>query len=80
MIFQYFPEEDMLYIQLRDGISTESEEIASNIILDYDDTNNVIGIEIEDASQRIDLSKLKISALPIVDLVFSQSRVPALAA
>ena len=76
MVFQYFSESDMLYIKLKDGVSTESEEVAPNIVMDYDAQNNVIGIEIEDASLQIDLSKLEISALPLIDLVVKQQPIP----
>jgi uncharacterized protein YuzE len=50
MQFQYFPESDMLYIKLADGISVESEEVAIGFVLDFDKAQQVIGIEIEDAS------------------------------
>ncbi len=50
MIFEYHPETDMLYIKLVEGISTESEEVAPGIVLDFDAHNRVIGVEIEDAS------------------------------
>jgi uncharacterized protein YuzE len=43
----------MLYIKLADGISTESEEVAPGIVLDFDEQNRVIGVEIEDASSLI---------------------------
>ncbi|HKA55350.1 MAG TPA: DUF2283 domain-containing protein [Candidatus Binatia bacterium] len=76
MTFRYFPETDMLYIELASGVSTESEEGAPGIVLDFDDKNRVIGIEIEDASTFIDLSKLEVSALPIVNLILTKS-VPA---
>jgi uncharacterized protein YuzE len=76
MIFQYYPDTDMLYIQLVTGVSTESEEVAPGIVLDFDERNQVIGIEIEDASTFIDLSRLELSALPIVNLVLSE-RIPA---
>ena len=69
----------MLYIRLMDGVSTESEEVAPYVVLDFDADNRVLGIEIEDASQRMDLSKLEISALPLVNLVFSQLRMAAVA-
>jgi uncharacterized protein YuzE len=69
MTFQYFPDTDMLYIELVSGVSTESEEVAPGIVLDFDEKNHVIGIEIEDASTFIDLSKLEVSALPIVNLI-----------
>lgn len=75
MIFQYYPTTDMLYIKLIDRVSTESEEVAPGIVLDFDDRNQVVGIEIEDASKFIDLSRLEVSALPLANLVFSQ-RVP----
>lgn len=76
MIFQYYPDTDMLYIKLTDGVSTESEEVTSGIVLDFDERNQVIGIEIEDASTFIDLSRLEVLALPIANLILSE-RVPA---
>jgi uncharacterized protein YuzE len=72
MVFQYFPDTDMLYIRLADGVSTESEEVATGVVLDFDEHNRVIGIEIEDASKLIDLSRLEVLALPIADLVLSE--------
>ncbi len=62
----------MLYIELVSKVSTESEEVAPGIVLDFDEDNQVIGIEIEDASRFVDLSRLEISALPIADLIFSK--------
>jgi len=73
MIFEYSPETDMLYIKLAAGVSTESEEVAPGIVLDFDERNQVIGIEIEDASAFIDLSRLDVSALPIANLTLSRT-------
>ncbi len=73
MIFQYYPDTDMLYIKLAAKVSTESEEVAPGIVLDYDEHNHVIGIEIEDASTVVDLSRLEVSALPISDLILSRN-------
>lgn len=72
MVFQYYPDTDMLYIKFADGISSESEEIAPGIVLDFDEHNRVIGVEVEDASKFIDLSRLELKALPIADLIFSE--------
>ena len=77
MIFQYYPDTDMLHIRFVHGISTESEEVAPGVVLDFDEQNRVIGVEIEDASKLIDLSRLELRALPVVDLLLSE-RVPAL--
>jgi uncharacterized protein YuzE len=57
-------------------VSAESEEVAPGIVLDYDERNQVIGIEIEDASKFIDLSRLELSALPVANLILSE-RAPA---
>ncbi|MEW5961698.1 MAG: DUF2283 domain-containing protein [Chloroflexota bacterium] len=72
MIFQYYPDNDMLYIEFVKGVSTESEEVSPGIVLDFDENNQVIGIEIEDASKFIDLSSLEVSALPLTSLVFNK--------
>jgi len=72
MAFQYYSDTDMLYIKLADGVSIESEEVATGVGLDFDDQNRVIGIEIEDASKFIDLSRLEVLALPIVNMVLSE--------
>ena len=72
MVFQYHLDTDMLYIKLADRASAESEEVAPGIVLDFDKHNQVVGIEIEDASTFIDLSRLEVLALPIVNLVLSE--------
>ena len=77
MVFQYYPETDMLYIKIVDRASEESEEAAPGIVLDFDDNNKVVGIEIEDASSFIDLTRLEVLAVPIINLVLSQRVSPS---
>ncbi|MCX6999596.1 MAG: DUF2283 domain-containing protein [Candidatus Sumerlaeota bacterium] len=72
MIFQYFSDTDMLYIKLVDAISTESEEVSPGIVLDFDEQNRVIGVEIEDASKYIDLSRLELKSLPVANVIFTE--------
>jgi uncharacterized protein YuzE len=72
MIFQYYQDTDMLYIKLAEGSSTESEEVAPGIVLDFDEQNRVIGVEIEGASKFIDLSRLELRALPITTLTLNE--------
>ncbi len=72
MVFQYFPDTDMLYIKLANKISAESEEVAPGVVIDFDADDHIVGIEIEDASKFIDLSRLEVSALPIVNLVLNK--------
>jgi uncharacterized protein YuzE len=72
MVFQYYPDTDMLYIRLADKASIESEEVAPGIVVDFDENNRAVGIEIEDASAFIDLSRLEVLALPISNLILSE--------
>ena len=78
MVFEYYAESDMLYIKLANGVSNESEEIAPGVVLDFDSNQRVIGVEIEDASQFMDLSRLELRALPIADLILRE-RIPVAA-
>jgi uncharacterized protein YuzE len=72
MIFEYFPDTDMLYIRLTDTPSAESDEIAPGVVLDFDAQNQLVGVEIEDAGQRFDLSRLELKALPLSSLSFTE--------
>ena len=72
MVFHYYPGTDMLYIKLADRASTESEEVGSGVVLDFDENNQVVGIEIEGASKFIDLTRLEVTALPLTDLIVSE--------
>ena len=71
MIFEYHPASDMLYIRLAERPSSESEEIAPGVVLDFDVENRVVGVEIEDASKVVDLSRLELRAMPVTNLIFS---------
>ncbi|MFN8425455.1 MAG: DUF2283 domain-containing protein [Anaerolineales bacterium] len=66
---------DMLYIEFATGVSVESEETSPGVVVDYDENNHAIGIEIEDASKFVDLSRLELTAMPIANLVISE-RIP----
>ncbi|MGK7956671.1 MAG: DUF2283 domain-containing protein [Crocosphaera sp.] len=65
MKFNYYPETDSLYISLSDKSSVDSQEIAPNIVLDFDEDNNLVGIDIDQASLTVDLTRLETQSLPI---------------
>ena len=65
MKLEYQAETDSLYIDLSSRPSAESLEISDGVVLDYDDSGNLVGIDIDRASQRLDLSELTFSKLPI---------------
>jgi uncharacterized protein YuzE len=64
MRLNYHPETDSLYIDLSEQASVESREISEGVVLDYDADGNLVGIDIDNASEKVDLHKLTISKLP----------------
>jgi uncharacterized protein YuzE len=64
MKLNYFPDTDSLYIDLSEQQSVESREISQGVILDYDAQGNLVGIDIDNASNKVDLKRLILSKLP----------------
>jgi len=53
MKIKYDKQTDILYIQLNNNAVSESGEDNKGVILDYDNDNNVVGIEILNASLKL---------------------------
>ncbi len=64
MKLNYFPETDSLYIDLAERPSVRSREISDGIVLDYDSNDNLVGIDIDNASGKVDLKRLLLSKMP----------------
>jgi uncharacterized protein YuzE len=64
MKLNYYPETDSLYIELSDKPSVESKEASEGIVLDYDAKGNLVGIDIDNASKKLDLKILILTKLP----------------
>jgi len=64
MKLNYYPDTDSLYIDLAEKPSAESREVSEGIVLDYDSAGNLVGIDIDNASKKLDLKKLVLSKLP----------------
>ena len=65
MRFQYYPETDSLYIDLAERPSVDSREVAPGIVLDFDESGRLVGIDIDQASTVVDWSRLELGSLPI---------------
>jgi uncharacterized protein YuzE len=65
MKLHYYPETDSLYIDLKDKPGADSREVVEGLVLDFDEAGNVVGIDIDHASQKLDLQTLEAIALPI---------------
>ncbi|MPZ13499.1 MAG: DUF2283 domain-containing protein [Chloroflexi bacterium] len=64
MKVNYFPDTDSLYIDLSERPSAESREISDGVVLDYDHAGNLVGIDIDNASTKVQLDTLVVSKLP----------------
>jgi uncharacterized protein YuzE len=66
MKLHYYPETDSLYIELKDTPGAETREITSGLVADLDANGDVVGLDIDNASRKLDLSKVETIALPQV--------------
>ncbi len=64
MKLNYYPETDSLYIDLSEKTSVESKEISEGVVLDYDADGNLVGIDIDNASTKVQLKELSLRKLP----------------
>ncbi len=69
MRLHYYPETDSLYIDLNGRPGADAREIADGLVLDFDAEGNVVGIDIDHASQKLDLKTLETVALPVTTTI-----------
>jgi uncharacterized protein YuzE len=69
MRLNYYPDTDSLYIDLSGKVSADSKEISEGVILDYDVDGNIVGIDIDNASKKVDMKELLVSKVPIEEQV-----------
>jgi uncharacterized protein YuzE len=65
MKLNYHPDTDSLYIDLSTKPSAESVEVSKGVVLDYDDDGNLVGIDIDHASSKLNLRELVTSHIPL---------------
>lgn len=64
MKLHYYPETDSLYIELKTAPGAVTREIVEGLVADFDAEGNVVGLDIDHASRKLDLSKIETIALP----------------
>ena len=64
MRIDYYPATDSLYIDLSSKPSVDSREVSDGVVLDYDQEGNLTGIDIDQASMKLDINELILSKLP----------------
>ena len=71
MKISYYPDTDSLYIDLSEQPSAESREISEGVVLDYDAQGRLVGIDIDNASLKVELNKLTLSKLPTSEKIIA---------
>jgi uncharacterized protein YuzE len=61
----YYPDTDSLYIDLASRASVESQEVSEGVVLDYDADGNLVGIDIDNASRKLELKEISLNKLPV---------------
>jgi len=64
MKLNYYPETDSLYIDLSSKPSKESIEVSEGIVIDYDEHGHITGIDVDNASHKIDLKEIILNKIP----------------
>jgi len=71
MKISYYPDTDSLYIDLSEQPSAESREISVGVVLDYDSQGRLVGIDIDNASKKVELKKLTLTKLPASEQIIA---------
>lgn len=64
MKLNYHADTDSLYIELCDRPSVDSREISEGVVLDYDAEGSLVGIDVDNAGNKVELQKILLSKLP----------------
>ena len=65
MKIAYYSDTDSLYTDLSEQTSMESQEVPVGIVLDYDADENMIGIDIDNASRKVRLDELTLDKFSV---------------
>lgn len=64
MKVNYYAETDSLYIDLSEKVSADTVEVSEGVALDYAADGTLVGIDIDNASAKVELSRLVVNRLP----------------
>ncbi|NTV67225.1 MAG: DUF2283 domain-containing protein [Chlorobaculum sp.] len=71
MKISYYPDTDSLYIDLSEQPSAESREVSEGVVLDYGADGRLVGIDIDNASKKVNLKTLTLNKLPTDEQTFA---------
>ena len=65
MTLHYHADTDSLYIALSPKPTADIDEVAEGVVLDFDAEGRLVGIDIDNASHKLDLHELKAEHIPV---------------
>jgi uncharacterized protein YuzE len=65
MKLNYYADTDSLYIDLSERTSVDSIEISPGVVADFDSEGRLVGIDIDRASQIVNLKQLESNSIPV---------------
>ena len=65
MKLHYYPDTDSLYIELKADAGVETREVSEGVNVDLAADGAPVGIDIDHASKKLDLTTLETTALPL---------------
>lgn len=71
MKLNYYSDTDSLYIDLSSKASVETREISPGVNLDYDNEGGLVGIDIDNASKKLELKELILQHIPAQVHIFA---------
>jgi uncharacterized protein YuzE len=71
MKIAYYPDTDSMYIDLSEKPSVDSQEVSPGVVIDYDEKGNIVGIDIDNAKNKLELNELVLSKLPLQNQIIS---------
>ena len=73
MKLHYYSDTDSLYIELAPGAAADSREVTAGVVLDFDADGRLVGVDVDRASTRVDLSRLESEGIPYRALTLDKS-------
>jgi uncharacterized protein YuzE len=64
MKLNYYKDTDSLYIDLSSKPGADSQEVSEGIVIDYDSDGKIVGIDIDNASRKVDLREISLHKIP----------------
>ena len=78
MKIDYFRDIDQLAISFSNRKSCKTKEIAPGVVVDWDSKGNMVSMDIEHASKKVDVKKLMLNNQPVVPVNPSAAQNPFL--